>query len=156
MKALSKTILLRSEAETAALGQSLSRLARKGDCLLLSGQIGAGKSTLARAFIRDRFGAETEVPSPTFTLVQIYEGEHLEIWHADLYRLTDPQEAIELGLMDAIDQNICLIEWPELLGDQLPATALNIDLSVEQAGHRAVLSGDADWLERLEGLAQNA
>ncbi len=156
MKALSKTIVLRSEAETAALGQSLSRLARKGDCLLLKGQIGAGKSTLARAFIQDRFGAETEVPSPTFTLVQIYEGADLEIWHADLYRLTDPQEAVELGLMDALEQNICLIEWPELLGDQVPDTALNVDLSVEQSGHRAVLSGNAGWLERLEGLAQDA
>ncbi|MBT8411002.1 MAG: tRNA (adenosine(37)-N6)-threonylcarbamoyltransferase complex ATPase subunit type 1 TsaE [Octadecabacter sp.] len=153
MTHVSKQILLRSEEETKALGASLSEIVRRGDCILLKGQIGAGKSTLARAFIRARLGQETEVPSPTFTLVQAYDDAECEIWHTDLYRLGDPQEAVELGLIDAIGQHICLIEWPDILGDLTPKDALTIDMSVEENGHLAVLSGDGGWKNRIERLA---
>lgn len=152
----SKTLHLASEEETKSLGAALAALSRKGDCFLLVGPIGAGKSTLARAFIQALLGQNIEVPSPTFTLVQIYDGPEAEIWHADLYRLGDAQEAYELGLIDAMENDICLIEWPEILGELAPENSLTIELSVEGEAHRAVLTGGTHWHDRVAGLADDA
>lgn len=130
---------------------------RAGDVLLLSGQIGAGKSHLARALIRNRLGRMEEVPSPTFTLVQCYDDGNTEIWHADLYRLTHPDEVMELGLIDAFETGICLVEWPDRLGPHAPADALRLSLSpqgegrmltVTVTGRPALLADlDRDWPE---------
>ena len=137
---------LPSEADTAALGERLALAAQPGDCLLLSGPIGAGKSTVARAFIRARCGAGEDVPSPTFTLVQVYEDGVSEIWHADLYRLTHPDEVWELGLEDAFTRAICLVEWPDRLGKHVPDGALHLTLAADGEGRRAVLRGGRDAL----------
>ena len=136
---------------TEALGRRLAGLARPGDTILLEGPIGAGKSCLARAFIRARLGREEEVPSPTFTLVQVYEAEGTEIWHADLYRLTHPDEIWELGLDDAFTAAICLVEWPDRLGAHIPPDALRLRLEAAGEGRRAVISGGRVGL--VQGLA---
>jgi len=149
MTTSSTALRLPTESDTAILGQTLARFASPGDTILLRGQIGAGKSALARAFIRHHLGPDAEVPSPTFTLVQVYEMADVEIWHADLYRLTDAQEAVELGLMDAFENQICLIEWPELLGDLAPAGALDIHLDAGRDGHLATLTYGSNWANRL-------
>lgn len=94
-------------------------------CLALWGEMGAGKSTFARAFIKN-FLPNIEVPSPTFTLVQTYQTSKGEIWHCDLYRLTTQEEVQELGLIEAFQENICLIEWPGRLEDLLPKPRYNI------------------------------
>jgi tRNA threonylcarbamoyladenosine biosynthesis protein TsaE len=146
-------IHLPTEADTARLGAGLAALARPGDCLLLEGPIGAGKSHLARSFIRARLGRQEEVPSPTFTLVQVYPDGETEIWHADLYRLTHPDEVWELGLDQAFDQAITLVEWPDRLGRHLPARALRLRLEPLGAGRRAILSGGRPGL--LDGLADD-
>jgi len=156
MAQLTTTLLLESEKDTDHLGQTLSAFAAPGDCILMRGQIGAGKSALARAFIRARLGADTDVPSPTFTLVQTYEHEDVEIWHADLYRLTDPQEVVELGLVDAMEDQICLIEWPELLDDISPAKALDIQLEVLPNAHRATLTYGEHWRNRVRSIDSDA
>lgn len=148
----SLTLDLPTEAATTALGQRLARLARPGDCLLLEGPIGAGKSHLARAFIRARLGRAEEVPSPTFTLVQVYDAD-VEIWHADLYRLTHPDEVWELGLDDAFTRAICLVEWPDRLGRHLPESALHIRLSQKGEGRQAHLTGGRPGL--LQALADD-
>jgi tRNA threonylcarbamoyladenosine biosynthesis protein TsaE len=140
------TLDLATEADTAALGVRLAGLARPGDVILLEGPIGAGKSHLARAFIRARLGREEEVPSPSFTLVQVYEAAGTEIWHADLYRLTHPDEVWELGLDDAFARAICLVEWPDRLGNHLPPGALRIRLEASGEGRRAVISGGRSGL----------
>jgi len=150
------SIALPTAEDTDNLGQVLSHQACAGDCILLTGQIGAGKSALARAFIRARLGPDTEVPSPTFTLVQTYEDKNVEIWHADLYRLSDTQEAVELGLTDAFDEHICLIEWPELLEGMVPKSALSIHITVHDTHHLATLTYRANWQDRLAGLRSNA
>lgn len=141
-------------AATQALGKVLANRLKPGDVVALHGDLGAGKTELARGLIRALFGAATEVPSPTFTLVQTYEDAavHLSLWHFDLYRLEDPEEAFELGIEDAFAEAVSLIEWPERLGRYLPARRLEIALSHAGAGRRAILSGDADWPERLKGL----
>lgn len=112
---------------TAALARMLAATARPGDTILLDGPVGAGKTHFARAFIRARRGpAAEDVPSPTFTLVQTYDDPMgTEVWHADLYRLTDPAELDELGLDEARDSAICLIEWPDRM-ETLPDTALTV------------------------------
>jgi tRNA threonylcarbamoyladenosine biosynthesis protein TsaE len=148
----SLTLDLPTEAATTALGERLARLAGPGDCVLLEGSIGAGKSHLARAFIRARLGRQEDVPSPTFTLVQVYEAD-VEIWHADLYRLTHPDEVWELGLDDAFSRAICLVEWPDRLGQHLPANALHIRLSHKGEGREARLSGGRGGL--IEALADD-
>jgi tRNA threonylcarbamoyladenosine biosynthesis protein TsaE len=142
------TLDLPNEAATQALGQRLSALARAGDVILLEGPIGAGKSALARAFIHARLGAAEHVPSPSFTLVQVYEAGGVEIWHADLYRLTHPDEVWELGLDQAFGTAICLVEWPDRLGRHLPPDALRIRLEAQGDGRRAVITGGRPELVR--------
>ena len=137
------SLFLPDDAATTRLGAALAALLRPGDTLLLHGPIGAGKTHLARALIQARLGRREDVPSPSFTLVQTYSAGQTEIWHADLYRLSHPDEVFELGLHDAFSTAICLIEWPDRLGTSAPKDALNITLSSENDGRRAVLSGSA-------------
>ncbi len=136
-----QTVYLPDEDATATLGERLARLLRAGDTLLLEGPIGAGKSHFARALIRARLGRMEDVPSPTFTLVQTYDADGVEIWHADLYRLSHPDEVLELGLEDAFATAICLVEWPDRLGSHLPSDALRLRLAAEGDGRIAHLSG---------------
>ena len=115
-----------SPEATAAMARRLADVTGPGDTLLLSGDLGAGKSHFARAFIRSALGDVGEaidIPSPTFTLVQAYDPGSGEIWHVDLYRLTGPQEALELGLDGAMEAARCLIEWPERLAPDWPSGA---------------------------------
>ena len=124
---------------TARLGQWFATRLQAGDCLLLEGQIGAGKSHFARAFIQARLGRAEDVPSPTFTLVQSYQAD-VEIWHADLYRLSHPDEVLELGLDEAFDSAVCLIEWPDRLGSLLPKGAMRLRFALEGEGRRVAIS----------------
>lgn len=117
-------------AATHRLARRLAPLLRPGDVVALAGDLGAGKSELARAVIRARAGREIEVPSPTFTLVQPYSLPDLELLHADLYRLTDADELAELGLDEALERAALLVEWPERAARSLPAERLTISLSM--------------------------
>jgi tRNA threonylcarbamoyladenosine biosynthesis protein TsaE len=143
-------IPLPDEAATAALGARLAGACRAGDVVALFGDLGAGKTTLARALIRALAGAGTEVPSPTFTLVQTYVSPKLAIWHFDLYRLEDGREARELGLEEAVD-GLALIEWPERLGPELPSDRLEVRLDFSGAGRIARLTDFGDWSTRIDG-----
>lgn len=136
---------------TAALARRFAARAQGGDVLLLSGPIGAGKSHFARAFIQS-FVAE-DVPSPTFTLVQTYQAPAFEIWHADLYRLSHPDEADELGLIEAFETAVFLVEWPEKLGKDAPKKALTLQFSTENDGRQLRISfHDQNWHARLQGI----
>jgi tRNA threonylcarbamoyladenosine biosynthesis protein TsaE len=120
--------------ETACdrVGAALGRALRPGDAVLLSGPLGAGKSRLARAAIVARLadaGLAAEVPSPTYTLANVYETPTATLWHADLYRLSAPEELDELGLSEAFETAICLVEWPERLGPAAPARALLAEMT---------------------------
>ncbi|MBV0913493.1 tRNA (adenosine(37)-N6)-threonylcarbamoyltransferase complex ATPase subunit type 1 TsaE [Anianabacter salinae] len=147
------TLSLPDTDATQDLARRLAPVLAAGDCLLLTGPIGAGKTFLARAVIQARqaaLGMAEDVPSPTYTLVQTYEAGGVEIWHADLYRLTDPAEVIELGLDEAFDTGISLIEWPDRLGDLAPPGALRLELSVTgDTARRLDITGDATWHARL-------
>lgn len=147
-------LFLPDEAATSALGERLAEVLQPGDTVLLEGPIGAGKSHLARALIRAKLGRMEDVPSPTFTLVQTYDAGDSEIWHADLYRLSLPDEVLELGLEDAFSTAICLIEWPDRLGPYLPEDALHLRLTAEGDGRRAHLRGGRPGLlDHFKGWA---
>ena len=122
-----------SPEETAELAVRLGAGLGPGHCILLSGGIGAGKSHFARALIQSRLAEPEDVPSPTFTLVQSYDLTECELWHADLYRLGNPDQIVELGLLDAIETGITLIEWPDRLQDLTPPSALSVD--IKDANH---------------------
>jgi len=143
---------LPQEADMADFAAAIARIAKVGDTFLLTGDIGAGKSAFSRAFIRTRLGRFEDVPSPTFTLVQTYDDAGGTIWHCDLYRLSHPDEAFELGLDDAFETAICLIEWPDRLGDAVPQTALNLTFVAGDAAHDVTVTGPDDWRERLGAL----
>jgi tRNA threonylcarbamoyladenosine biosynthesis protein TsaE len=122
---------LASEDATARAAADLAAALRPGDVVALHGDLGAGKTAFARAAIRALLGdAEAEVPSPTFTLVQTYEAPAGTVWHFDLYRLTDPAEAWELGWEEATAGGIVLVEWPDRLGPLLPARRIDAILEI--------------------------
>jgi len=145
-------MILEDEAATARLGAAIARGLQVGEAVCLSGPLGAGKSTLARALIRTLTTPGEDVPSPTFTLVQFYEGRRLKIAHFDLYRLTDPDEAYEIGLDEALDDGAAVIEWPERLAGRLPPDRLDVEISLEGAGRGARLTPHGTWIGRVEGL----
>ena len=139
---------LKDEAATARLGAALARDLRAGEAVCLSGPLGAGKSTLARALIRALTTPTEDVPSPTFTLVQFYEARRLKIAHFDLYRLTSPDEAYEIGLDEALDDGAAVIEWAEKLEHHLPHDRLDVELLLDGEARRARLTPHGAWEER--------
>ena len=144
---------LPDEAATARLARRLAGLARPGDIIALEGDLGSGKTALARAFIRALSDPAEEVPSPTFTLVQTYDCESGTIWHFDLFRLEKADDVLELGIEDAFSDGISLIEWPERLGPWLPADRLTVTLSAgdRPTARRARSTGGNRW--RLQEMA---
>ncbi|MGE7370492.1 tRNA (adenosine(37)-N6)-threonylcarbamoyltransferase complex ATPase subunit type 1 TsaE [Neorhizobium sp. NPDC001467] len=143
------TIPLADEAATARLGEDLSLALKPGDCLALSGDLGAGKSTLARAFLRALADDDhLEVPSPTFTLVQTYPLR-IPVAHFDLYRLADSAELHELGFDEALSEGICLVEWPEAAGDELPEDRIGLTLKHDGSGRLATIVAAGSRADRI-------
>jgi tRNA threonylcarbamoyladenosine biosynthesis protein TsaE len=139
-------VTLKDEEATAGLGARIAQALAPGDVIALSGELGAGKTALARSILRAR-GVEGHVPSPTFTLLQAYETPGLTIHHLDLYRIENPRELMELGLEDALEEGALLIEWPERgMPAHLAADALEIALEARGESARiARISGPGRW-----------
>ncbi len=146
------TFQSKNEMQTAALAASLAANCRAGDCILLHGDLGAGKTAFARGFIGALCDGSPEVVSPTFTLAQSYPARGgLTLWHFDLYRLKDSREAEQIGLDDALQSGLCLIEWPEIARGQLPDTALEVHLEYGQGEGERIITfrGNTAWQPRL-------
>ncbi len=141
---------------TARFGVAMAQALAPGDCVLLSGSVGAGKTHFARALIQSILPLPEDVPSPTFTLVQTYDTHRGSLWHVDLYRISMDTEIDELGLFDAFDNAICLVEWPDRLGALAPQNALSIALDTVGEGRHATLSWTDDkWATHLHEATQN-
>ena len=147
-----------SPDQTANLAISLGQILKAGDCLLLVGSVGAGKSLFARALIQSLQDTPEDVPSPTFTIIQTYETKLGDLWHCDLYRISSPHEVIELGLDDAMATAVTLIEWPENLADLTPPDALTIRINDLGGDVRRLSfeSTDSTWAAPLEKAFENA
>lgn len=154
---MKRSLTLSSPDATADLAQALGPILRPGDTVLLTGGLGAGKTYFARSLITSVLLEPEDVPSPTFTLVQIYDTRRGPLWHADLYRVGGAQEIEELGLSEAFDDAICLVEWPDRLGDLRPQGALDITLEDghnDEARHLTATWSDPAWDARLKGWAE--
>ena len=139
---------LPDEAATERLGATLAARLRPRDVVALVGGLGAGKTTLARAVLRAASGQPAlVVPSPTFTLVEVYDTPRGVFWHFDLYRLEQPEQVFELGWEEARTDGIALVEWAERLGSLLPKERLTVTLSIDGEGRRATLEGEARFGE---------
>lgn len=133
---------------TGRLGAAIAVALKPGEAVCLKGPLGAGKSTLARALVRALTTPHEDVPSPTFTLVQFYEGNRFLLAHFDLYRLERADEAFEIGLDEALEEGAAVIEWPERLGGRLPPDRLDIDITISGEGRTARLSPHGAWKGR--------
>ncbi|MBR2273767.1 MAG: tRNA (adenosine(37)-N6)-threonylcarbamoyltransferase complex ATPase subunit type 1 TsaE [Alphaproteobacteria bacterium] len=147
-----KKIICVNENDTLKLAERFAKLACRGDVFALFGTLGAGKSTFSRYFIKALTHA-LDVPSPTFTLVQIYEAPDFDIYHYDMYRLKNPEEAYELDIEEAFYNNVCLIEWPEKILPLLPKNIWKITIHVEKDSRIfSIETEDADKARKLEVL----
>jgi len=142
-----------SELQLQELAQHVAGTLGIGDVLLLQGPVGAGKTTFARAALKSILLEDEDIPSPTFTLVQTYETTRGPLWHCDLYRISSAAELEELGLTEAFEEAICLIEWPEVLGNHAPSTAMTLTIAPNSDGTaRSVRAhGDPDvWAKTVQ------
>lgn len=149
------------QAEVEAFAAQLSAKVSGGDLVALTGDLGAGKTTFARAFIRAVLADPmAEVPSPTFTLVQTYETDTYTLYHTDLYRLRDPEEVYDLGLDDDRGDAVLLVEWPDRMPEEWWDGVLEVSLKRpsgaaqgEDEARTIQLKGSGAWPERLSGLS---
>lgn len=141
------------ESDTIRLAKKIADIAKRQDIFALYGTLGMGKSVFSRAFIQHLTGAQ-DVPSPTFTLLQVYEAKDFDIYHYDMYRIKSPEEVFELGIEDAFYQGVSLIEWPEKMEKYLPARAIRIKMqSIDENTRRIMISSEnADWLRRIKTI----
>jgi tRNA threonylcarbamoyladenosine biosynthesis protein TsaE len=143
-------------AATERLAAIIAQQACPGDAILLSGDLGAGKTHFARAFINALTATPEDVPSPTFTLVQTYDaltqGVPVKIWHFDLYRLKSPDETLELGIDEVFAEGIALVEWPDRLGPFKPREHLELRLAIAGDGRKATLRPTPAWGARADAI----
>ena len=145
---------LADQAATADLARELALYVRAGDCLAISGDLGSGKTALARGLIQalSRQGPALEVPSPTYTLVQTYDDTRVAVAHFDFYRLNDPAELAETGFHELLETHATLVEWPDNLPGELPRDRLDIALEIDGMGRRALITGHGSWRARLRRI----
>jgi tRNA threonylcarbamoyl adenosine modification protein YjeE len=150
------TFTSHSELETGAFAASLARQCNVGDCVLLYGDLGAGKTAFSRGFIQALMAEKTDITSPTFNVVQTYpSAAGFPLWHCDLYRLKHESELQEMGLDEVLGTGICLIEWPQIAEAYLPKDALSITLycgASPDIREIEIVSSSDSWLERVQRI----
>lgn len=145
------TVRIDHEEEMRVLAVRIAQILKTGDVLTLTGGLGAGKTVFARALVNALAPAPEEVPSPTFTLVQVYENQSPAIWHFDLYRLESEDEILELGWDEARRQGVALVEWPERLGGLLPRDRLEISIEFtadSENARQVTFTPHGKWIDR--------
>lgn len=148
------TFSLPDLAATEGLAKRLAIQLKSGDVITLSGDLGAGKTTFARALVH-ALGVTEDVPSPTFTLLQLYDTKDFPLYHFDLYRLKDPEEIEEIGLEEALAEGVSLIEWPEKAAAYMPRDRLALAFGQDEASRHVVIRGYGVWQERLAGWSDH-
>ncbi|MBN8827803.1 MAG: tRNA (adenosine(37)-N6)-threonylcarbamoyltransferase complex ATPase subunit type 1 TsaE [Sphingobacteriia bacterium] len=154
---IAHSLLISSETQLEKIALEIAEKLQQGDTITLRGDLGAGKTTFTRFLINSLFNKSIEVQSPTFTLVHEYVSPKGKIWHYDLYRLKDKREIRELLLLDFLEKDICIIEWPEIIEEYLPENRLDIYLdymedNLESRIVKFVTHGS--WLERIKDVSK--
>ncbi len=147
----SRSIRIDHEEEMRVLAVRIAQILKIGDVLTLTGGLGAGKTVFARALVNALAPAPEEVPSPTFTLVQVYENQTPAIWHFDLYRLEGQDEILELGWDEARRQGVSVVEWPERLGGLLPKDRLEVNIEFigdSDNARQVTFTPHGKWVDR--------
>lgn len=147
-------LFLPTAAETEKLGKILGSLAKDGDVFCLSGDLGAGKTSMSKGIAAALGVPEEEVNSPTFAIMNVYQGSSMEVRHFDLYRLNRPEELEDIGFDEYCGgSGVTLIEWAELFAEQLPEEYLQINILHHENGRRVILSAKGSRYEKLiEGV----
>ena len=148
-------IEIQTEEHTREIARKLAHISQPGDVIALYGDLGVGKSCFARAFIRALTSEDEEVPSPTFTLVQMYDTDETTLFHFDMYRLEKPDDCLEIGVEEAFADGICLIEWPDKIGNYLPWDALKLEIGHGQTGETSrfmQIEPPQQWQARLKEI----
>ena len=151
---LKQQIHLKNQEEMKNFAAKLAKVAKLGDIITLSGNLGVGKTSFSQFFIRSLTDEDVEVTSPTFNLLHVYSLKTLQIWHFDLYRLKNKQEIYELGIEDAFDNGVSLIEWPEIIKDSLPKNRLDLELAFSRPDDARIINwkGSIKWAELLGSI----
>ena len=134
--------LSQSEKETISFARKFAKTLKGSEIIALWGTLGMGKTVFARSVIQELTGRQEEVPSPTFTLLQTYDTSLGELFHFDFYRLKNPEEAYEIGIEDAFESGICLIEWPEKIVPLLPKHTINVYFKMTPDGRQITIEGE--------------
>ena len=155
---MSEIILnLPSEKATSELGKKISKNLKIGDIIYLSGEMGSGKTTLARSIIKNLLPddlKDTTIPSPTFTLIQTYKGKNLDIGHADLYRIGNSNELDALGIEDILYNGVVLIEWAEKIKNKLNYNIMEIKISFSEEERIAQIKNIQGWDSRINEFSK--
>ena len=130
--------IISTEQELNVIAATIAPLLSVGDVVALNGTLGVGKTTFVRALVKELTQTKTEVPSPTFTLLQTYDTPNFTLYHFDFYRLKNPMEAYEIGIEEAFSDGVSLIEWPEKLGSLLPKNHKSISFEILKNGKRRI------------------
>lgn len=148
------TYICKDKTVTKAFGRELSKIAKVRDVFLLDGTLGMGKTAISRAFIQELIGDDKEVPSPTFTLLQVYPTPEFDVYHFDLYRIKSAEEIFELGMEDAIYGGVSLIEWPEKMSGYAPKDVFNVRIESDGFDGRKITISvtSEDKKKRLEQI----
>jgi len=156
MRSTTYYIPLPDLSATQLLARQIAALATIGEVLTLSGDLGVGKTTFSRFFIKHIIPQVEEVVSPTFTLLQSYNSDILPIWHFDLYRLQTAEEAVELGVDEAFINGFSLIEWPEIIDRWLPRDRLSLELTFGRSEDEriATIRGTGTWIQKLQIISE--
>ena len=153
-----KELIFKSEKvdDTKKLANIIAPLIRKGDLILLKGELGIGKTTFVRAIINSEYFANDDkhiVPSPTFSLVQTYEFNKHIIGHADLYRIDNLEEILALDLQSIVDEGTLLVEWPEIIGSSIFANTLKINFELQNGIIDIAIMDEGGWNDRIRSIS---
>lgn len=156
MSQIQKSFVLENEEQTKTLAKILREYLRAGDIVFLKGDLGAGKTTLVRAFIQAQMGDDFEVPSPTFSLFNLYDDLNPQVLHADMYRLDEPDDVYELGFDDYLSDHIFFIEWPEMMPEDYLHANLILTLTLDHERETHNLSSSGPLGIEIEGALERA
>ena len=145
---------IKKESNTKHIAESISAICNNGDVIALSGELGSGKSTFAKYFIKNLIKANS-VPSPSYNILITYNLKDTTICHMDAWRLKSENEALNLGISEMFEKSIFIIEWAEKIKNIIPSNSLKIKIKIEKNKRTLLIEGNGSWKKRLKKFISN-